>query len=58
MFAGTDCADAGAEGDVYAGQGGIDGDAEARNRTGAGGDARDVEGGEDWVGGAGVLRTI
>lgn len=29
MFAGTDCADAGAEGDVYAGQGGIDGDAKA-----------------------------
>lgn len=55
MFAGADCADAGAEGDVYAGQGGADGDAEARNRTGAGGDAGDVEGGEGWVGGAGVL---
>lgn len=55
MPAGVDCADAGAEGDVYAGQGGIDGDAEARDRAGAGGDAGDVEGGEGGAGGAGVL---
>ena len=54
MFAGTDSTDAGAEGDVHAGQGRVDGDAEARDRTGAGGDAGDVEGGEGWVGGAGV----
>lgn len=57
LFAGVDCADAGAQGDVYAGQGRVDGDAEARDRAGAGGDAGYVEGGEGWVGGAGVLKA-
>ena len=52
--AGADCADAGAEGDVYAGQGRADGDAEARDGAGARGDAGDVEGGEGGAGGAGV----
>ena len=55
MFAGTDCTDAGAADDVYAGQGGADGDAETRDGAGAGGDAGDVEGGEGGAGGAGVL---